>query len=203
MRISLFILLCTVSFPASAQWALFKKHERLPLLEKARWSVQIDHTVVAIQTANSTRTVYSYQLGRSDFSLEAEEAIVMKTAQHNMRYRQYQTASYNFNELASLYTQQNRFSEAKWYFLQSCLLSRQFNNDKLTILNLSNLAMVKSSIGDFILAQQDLVEARNIAAAHGWLIDILAIEKKLGYIQHNRFASLNTTNRYAELASAN
>lgn len=202
MKISLFVLLCTVSFSASAQWSLFKKHERLPLLEKAQLVTSIDHTV-AVQTAISPPHIYGYPLCRSDFSLEAEEALVMKTAQHNMRFRQYQAASYNFNDLARLYAQQNRFSEAKWYFLQSCLLSRQFNNDKLTISNLSNLAMVKSSIGDFILAQQDLIEARNMATAHGWLVEILAIEKKLGYIRHNRFASLNTTNRYAELASAN
>lgn len=202
MRIALFVLFCTLSFPASAQWSLFKKHERLPLLEKGTLSVKIGNTVT-LKTSISPPRVYGLPPSRSDFSLEAEEAIVMKAAQHNMRFRQYQAASYNFNDLARLYVQQNRFSEAKWYFLQSCLLSRQFNNDKLTISNLSNLAMVKSSIGDFILAQQDLVEARNMAAAHGWLIEILGIEQKLGYIQHNRFASLNTTNRYAELASAN
>jgi len=62
--------------------------------------------------------------------------------------------------------------------------------------------MVKSEIGDFILAQQDLLEARNIAASRGWLIEVIEVEKKLDYIQRNRFASLRRDNRYAELASA-
>lgn len=193
--------MCTVSFSASAQWWRLKKHERLPLLEQALPSPP-ENFVTATPTAPHPR-IYSYTLCRSDFSLEAEEQLVMKTAQHNMRYRVYNLASYNFSELARLYVQQNRFSEAKWYFLQSCFLSRQLKNDRLTISNLSDLAMVKSEIGDFVLAQQDLLEARDIASAHGWLIELIDVEKKMGYIQHNRFAALHTDTRYAELAADN
>jgi len=199
MRKVLLLLFCAISFSASAQLWPFKKHERLPLLEPARFSASITLTPPHIPQAR----LHTYALNRSDFSLEAEEQLVMKTAQRNMRYRVYKTASYNFSELARLYMLQNRFSEAKWYFLQSSFLSRQLNNDRLTISNLSNLAMVKSEIGDFVLAQQDLIEARNIASAHGWLIDIIEVEKKLGYIRHNRFASLRTDTRYAELAADN
>lgn len=201
MRRTLLLLLCTISLSASAQFGLFKKHERLPLLEQALFSstVNLDLAPPRIPQAH----LYAYVLNRSDYSLEVQEQYVMKTAQRNMRYRVYKTASYNFSELAQLYALQNRFSEAKWYFLQSSFLSRQLNNDRLTISNLSNLAMVKSEIGDFVLAQQDLIEARNIASAHGWLIDIIEVEKKLGYIQHNRFASLRVDTRYAELAVDN
>lgn len=201
MRKILLFLFSIISFSASAQFGLFKKHERLPLLEPARFTFLVNFSLASPRIPQPH--LHTYMLNRSDLSLEAEEQFVMKTAQHNMRYRVYKTASYNFSELAQLYVLQNRFSEAKWYFLQSSFLSRQLNNDKLTISNLSNLAMVKSEIGDFVLAQQDLIEARNIASAHGWLIDIIEVEKKLGHIQHNRFASLRADARYAELAADN
>lgn len=199
MRIILIFFLCAISLPASAQWWRLKKHERLPLLEKAQ--VHPSKNFISVNTPRPG--LHTYTLSPSDYSLELAETLVMKTAQHNMRFRVYDRASYNFADLAQLYVQQNRFSEAKWYFLQSTFISRQQNNDKLTISNLSKLAMVKSEIGDFMLAQQDLMEARSIAAARGWLRDVIEIEKKLGYIQHNRFASLNSDARYAELASDN
>lgn len=201
MRKILLFLFCIISLSASAQFWPFKKHERLPLLEQTRLPSFINFNLAPPRIPQ--QRLYAHTLNRSDYSLEVEEHFVMKTAQHNMRYRVYKMASYNFNELARLYVLQNRFSEAKWYFLQSNFLSRQLKNDRLTISNLSNLAMVKSQIGDFVLAQQDLIEARNIAAAHGWLIDIIEVEKKLGYIQHNRFASLREDTRYAELAADN
>lgn len=199
MRKFLLFLFCMISFSASAQFGLFKKHERLPLLEPAGYSSFTSFVLAPPRIPQAH--LHTYALNRSDYSLEAEEDFIMKTAQHNMRYRIYKLASYNFNELARLYVLQNRFSEAKWYFLQSSFLSRQLNNDRLTISNLTNLAMVKSEIGDFVLAQQDLMEARSIASAHGWLFDIIEVEKKLGYVQHNRFASLRVDTRYAELAA--
>jgi len=199
MRIALVFLLCCFGFRASAQWwSFFKKHERLPQLEKARTVIPPDF----INKNAALTGLRSFMLPPSNYNLELAEARVMKTAQHNMRFRIYDNASYDFNSLAQLYVQQNRFSEAKWYFLQSTMISRQQNNDKLTISNLTKLAMVKSEIGDFILAQQDLLEARNIAASRGWLIEVIEVEKKLDYIQRNRFASLRRDNRYAELASA-
>lgn len=139
----------------------------------------------------------------SDLALEAMQASLMKTAQHNMRFRVYSEASYNFSDLALLYVKQGRFSEAKWYFLQSMYLARQQNNHKLTFSNLINLAMVKSAIGDFALAQQDLIEARNLATTKGWLIDLIEVEKKLGYIQHSRFATLHNLRYAEELADEN
>jgi hypothetical protein len=127
----------------------------------------------------------------------------MKTAQHNMRFRIYDVASVNFSELAQLYAQQNRFSEAKWYFLQSTFLSRQQNNNKLTIANLCKLAMVKLEIGDFILAQQDLLRSPRYCS-RSRLADRTDghTEKQLSAIQHSRFASLRNM-RYAEVAIFN
>lgn len=199
MRIILLFFLCSISLNASAQWWRFKKHERLPQLNHAQ--IHPSKNFIAVSTPHPR--LHSYALLRSDYSLEMEEALVMKEAQHNMRFRIYDVASYKFSDLAQLYVLQNRYSEAKWYFLQSSLLSRQQNNDKLTISNLSKLAMVKLEIGDFVLAQQDLREARDIAASRGWLIEVMEMEKRLGYLQHNRIASLRNDPRYAELAVEN
>lgn len=201
MRITLLILLCSISISASAQWWKLKKVEPRPAeLENAQLQPQKNFLPV---TVTPHPRIHTHTLSPGDYSLELAEQAAMKTAQHNMRFRIYDVASYNFRDLAQLYVQQNRFSEAKWYFLQSTFLARQQNNNKLTISNLSKLAMVKCEIGDFILAQQDLLEAREIAASHGWLIEIIEVEKKLTQIQRNRFASLRSDMRYAELAAEN
>lgn len=200
MRITLLFLFCTINLTASAQWWRLKKlPEHPPAIEAALWHRPANLLVTKIpRPAIKTQT-----LSPGDYRLEVLEAEVMKTAQHNMRFRIYDVASVNFSDLAQLYVQQNRFSEAKWYFLQSTFLARQQNNNRLTVNNLCKLAMVKMEIGDFILAQQDLLEAREIAAAHGWLTEVIDAEKKLSYIQHNRFASLRSDTRYAEVVEQN
>ncbi|NCD69260.1 hypothetical protein [Mucilaginibacter agri] len=197
MRLTLLVLLCAISMSASAQWLSFKKHERSPLLPQVQ-----DHSISRFAKAdfNKAKRIKFKTVPASAYDMELAENYVMKTAQHNMRFRVYDLASYNFSDLAQLYVQQNRFSEAKWYFLQSNFLSRQQNNDKLTINNLMHLAGVKSDIGDFILAQQDLIEARDMAASHGWLIDLISVEKKLKSIQNSRIQTSKAELRYASNA---
>ena len=195
MKLILLGLFCAISISASAQW--FTKHERFPQLPQVQDNSISRFTKVELRRNQKigTKTVPP-----SEYNMDLAEHFVMKTAQHNMRFRIYDMASYNFSDLARLYVQQNRFSEAKWYFLQSNFLSRQQNNDKLTINNLMNLAGVKADIGDFILAQQDLFEARDMAAAHGWLIDLIFVEKKLKSIQNSRITSTRAELRYASNA---
>jgi hypothetical protein len=116
-----------------------------------------------------------------------------------MRFRIYNDASYNFSELARLYMLQNRFSEAKWYLLQSNQISRQQNDDQHTILNLIDLATIKANIGDYALAQEDLTEAHDLAYAKG-LKDCLAeIAKKMSYIKQNKLPPVTPVLRYAEM----
>jgi hypothetical protein len=192
MRLILLGLFCAISMSASAQW--FTKHERFPQLPQVQDNSVSRFTKVEFRRNQKIR---NKTVSPSEYDMDLAENFVMKTAQHNMRFRIYDLASYNFSDLARLYVQQNRFSEAKWYFLQSNFLSRQQNNDKLTINNLMNLASVKSDIGDFVLAQQDLFEARDMAAAHGWLIDLILVEKKLKSIQGSRITSARPELRYA------
>jgi hypothetical protein len=197
--IALVVILCvTVCLSASAQWwkVSLKKHERFAALAPAK-----DHSIARLPVVKIN--IHNYKIGPAnfapgDYALELAEASVMKTAQHNMRFHVYDVASYNFSALAQLYMQQNRLSEAKWYLLQSNSISRQQNDDKHTITNLMSLAIVKAGMGEMPLAQQDLTEARQIAAARAWPADIAAIDKELKYIQLNGGSMSKTELRYAD-----
>jgi hypothetical protein len=200
MKFVLLVILGTIGFSASAQWYRIdlkfkKKREPFALIEQAS-----DHSIARLPVAKLTKApkIHIINLDRSEYSLEAAENIVMRTAQHNMRFRIYNDASYNFSELARLYIQQNRLSEAKWYLLQSNIISRGENDDKHTVSNLMDLAMIKANIGDYNQAQQDLTEAHDIASIKGFKDELREIEKKMLYIKQNKLSTPKTDLRYAE-----
>lgn len=196
MRGLLLVLLCTISFSASAQWwavGPLKKFQRYPAI------VQVKQSPLKITAKWSKASVARVAIGQTIYNLTLNERTVMKTAQHQMRFREYADASYSFSELAKIYVQQNKLSEAKWFFLQSNNLSRQQNNDRLTIANLMELATIKSTIGDFALAQQDLNEAQDMANSHNWQDDILSVKKRQDDLQRSKLAAVKTE---AGLASA-
>ena len=95
----------------------------------------------------------------------------------------YYDASYNFSELARLYMQQNRFSEAKWYLLQSNNISRRQNDVRHTVSNLIDLAMVKANTSNDVQALEDLQEAREIAKANGLDDDIKEIDQTILFLK--------------------
>ena len=204
MRFILLITCCMFGLTASAQWyrvdLKLKKHQRYPLVE-----LPPDNSFARLRINTTAKPVkiHSFTLDRSEYSFQAAENIVMRTAQHNMRFRVYNDASYNFTELAKLYIQQNRYSEAKWYLLQSNIISRQQNDDKHTIANLMDLATIKSELGDYAQAQQDLTEAREMAGFRGYRDDVVAIEKKMAYIKLNKNNAPKTDVRYAEVPLIN
>lgn len=204
MRFILLIICCMFGLTASAQWyridLKLKKHPRFPLVE-----VPADHSLARLHINTQIKPVkiHSFTLDRSEYSFQAAENMVMRTAQHNMRFRVYNDASYNFTELAKLYIQQNRYSEAKWYLLQSNIISRQQNDDKHTITNLMALATIKSELGDYAQAQQDLIEAHDIANLRGFKEDVAAIDKKMAYIKLNKNNAPKTDVRYAEVPVSN
>lgn len=202
MKIIVLVFLSLLTLNASAQWDFSKdtKYTRYTLAQVK------DHSFNPKKAEfRKLPKLHNYDLGTttSQYHLEAAENDVMKTAQHNMRFRVYNVASHNFSDLAQLYVQQGRLSEAKWYYLQSNNISRQQNNDRLTIANLVQLAGIKSDIGDFMLAQEDLMEARDMASSHGWLMDLIAVEKKYKNIQIKRIMTSRPEMRYASNASEN
>jgi hypothetical protein len=178
----------------SAQWYNpFKKHERFPLIAGLNDNSMKRLPIAKILNNKITTTT----IERSPYALYLVETSVIKTAQHNMRFRVYNSASYNFSDLAQMYLKQNRLSEAKWYLLQSLLISRQQNDNRHTITNLINLAAVKAGYGDFTQAKQDLTEARGLANSMGLTMDVAAVDKQMRYLQDHK-DTLKTEIRYAE-----
>jgi hypothetical protein len=181
MRNKLIILFSIISLSASAQVHisfdfLKKKHVILPLIAKARGH-QFNR-IAATRTITPVN-VQPYTLDETDFSLIAREKVILKTVKHNMSWRIYNEASYNFSDLAGVYIKLHRLSEAKWYLLQSNNLSREENDDKHTIANLISLASVKNDIGDAVSARADLVEAHDLANVRGMKEKAEEITKKI------------------------
>ncbi|MEO6850290.1 MAG: hypothetical protein ABI203_09460 [Mucilaginibacter sp.] len=202
MRFRLLILCCFISFSASAQWWHVnlgkKKHEVLPLITSLK-----DHSVsrLKLDAKPGAFTVQPVTLDQSKYSLEANEINVMKEAKHNMRFRVYKDASYNFNDLATIYLKLHRLSEAKWYYLQSNYLSRQQNDNKLTILNLVGLASTKVSLCDNTSARADLVEARDLAKNNKLLISLVQIMDKIQLLDQTGTLTSTQDEKYAETST--
>jgi hypothetical protein len=192
----LLLLFCTPGLTASAQfWRKKPKPAPLVVLE----AVQTQPVITFNTTINtSAQNIHGVDLPRSVYNLELAEEVVLKEAKHNMRFRQYNLASYNFSDLAALYLKQNRFSEAKWYLLQSNAIAHQAENIRHLLDNLFVLADIKTTIGEMPLAMVDLQEAHDIAIAKGMQADLTAIDKKIKYLQTNKIAAVKAELRYAE-----
>jgi hypothetical protein len=190
----LFVLLLTISCSASAQWYninisnfSFKKHLRFAQIAEVK-NNPLKRLTITKFTHKSIIPKLTFT-GDNDFELEAAEDVIMRSAQHHMRFREYDEASYEFTDLAELYIKQNRFSEAKWYLLQSNAITRPQADDMHTITNLMDLAMVKANIGELLQSQQDLDEAHGLAMAKGWIAKVTDIEKEQQFIKINKTAS--------------
>ena len=188
MRNRLIILFSIISLSASAQLHvnfdfLKKKHIVLPLIGAARCH---HFNRAAITATVSPVDVQPYILDQTQFSLEAQEKMIIKTVKHNMSWRIYNEASYNFSDLAGVYIKLHRLSEAKWYLLQSNSISREENDDKHTIANLISLASVKTDIGDSVSARADLVEAHELANVRGMKEKAEEINQKIQWLDQNK-----------------
>ncbi len=142
--------------------------------------------------------VYVINLRLSGYELELQEDCLLDAAKHNMHFGIFNVASYNFSDLAALYLKQNRFSEAKWYLLQSNGIARQENDCKHIIANLLALADLKIKIGENGLAKIDLAEAHNLAAAKNMIAAISEIEKRQYDLRLNKPLAVKPEFRYAE-----
>lgn len=196
MRFFLFLAFVTLSLSASAQfWK--RKHKPAPeVLSLAPVSYQIqinDNPPAKLEVVKIPRSVYD---------LEIEEAAILKEAKHNMRFRIYDQASYNFTDLAILYLKQNRFSEAKWYLLQSNNIAKQAGNARHVLDNLYLLTDIKVSIGELTLAMADLLEAHDLAVSKGMQTDVALVNKKIKFLQTNKIVAVKAELRYAEAVEA-
>lgn len=138
-------------------------------------------------------------VNRSQYGFDLAEIRVMKSLKNSMRYRKVDDMRSDFNRLATLYSKQNRYSEAKWYLLQSNDISRKLNDPSGIVASLIKLAMLKAEIGDFAMARADLLNAREISRLSSHLFDLIEIEKKLQVLQLKKLAGLKADIRYAKI----
>ncbi|MCC8424961.1 hypothetical protein [Mucilaginibacter sp. UR6-11] len=195
MRFTLLLIFCTIGFTASAQfWRRKPKPAPVVLTAVQSFPTQVTNTTIDV----SPKNLHGVELPCSVYNLELAEEAILKEAKHNMRFRIYNLASYNFSDLAALYLKQNRFSEAKWYLLQSNTIARQAEDSRHLLNNLLVLAAIKNRIGEIPLALVDLQEAHDIAFAKGMLTDLAAIDKQIKYLQTNKILTAKAELRYAE-----
>ena len=195
MRFIFLIVFFTLSLTASAQ---FWKRKHKPVTRDTALTLITSNNVVAFTNYSATpQVIQPLTLKRSLFELHIAQNEVLRQAKHNMRFGIFKLASYNFSDLAELYILENRFSEAKWYLLQSKELARQQNDDKHVIANLLDLAAIKLAIGEPSLAIADLQEAHGLAVAHGFGVDVQNIEKRIHDLKNDKSGS-KATLRYAE-----
>ena len=104
MKYILLALFCSIGISASAQLNLFKKKFVRPESVELVCRSEAHYRAVKLPVAKITSITFD----PSDYAIEAQEAIVMKQAQHNMRFRVYHEASLNFTDLAHLYVQEKK-----------------------------------------------------------------------------------------------
>ncbi|WP_295650156.1 tetratricopeptide repeat protein [uncultured Mucilaginibacter sp.] len=84
---------------------------------------------------------------------------VLKAIQTDKKFNDTLAIRNDFDRLGQAYVLQNKFTEAKWYILQSACISRDARDVPHIISSLLELAAVKTVIKDYDLAQKDLQEA--------------------------------------------
>ncbi|MBW4889478.1 hypothetical protein KXQ82_07120 [Mucilaginibacter sp. HMF5004] len=105
--------------------------------------------------------------------------LVLKAIQINKAFNDTVAVRNNFDRLGQAYVMQNKFTQAKWYILQSNRISRDRHDIAHIISGLMQLAAVKISIKDYSLAEKDLLEAVVLTKYSYNIIAQIEAERKL------------------------
>ncbi len=199
MKILYTVFITLFSLNASAQFytKLFSLKKHAPSAPLIAYSVPFKSDSAAL-IYNTSFNHFNSNLGRSRYSIYAEEAFIMKKLKHSSRFGQ-AAMRIEFDYLAAFYLNQNRFSEAKWYLLRSNAISRQQKNYAQIINSLLVLAEVKSDLGDYKQADEDLLEAKSIAVSHNLLLDLQLVEQHINQIRLQKETGLKFQNHYSDL----
>ena len=110
-----------------------------------------------------------------------------------------------YDQLAEIYQQQKRYSEAKWFYIQSNMVARKINNPAGIVASLINLAHVKMSIGDHQLALRDFREAETLSISNKYTYKLVEIKSDLSHVYNalgNKIAANLALSEYAVLRDA-
>jgi len=125
---------------------------------KAPLYTQIAGTYLNYDTISSKRKKYIYQENAIAYTLQA--------IHYYSRYNDTTGLRVSFDNLARVYRSEKKFSQAKWFILQSNTLSRAKNDVPNIISSLLELALIKTDIKDYKLAMRDLNEALKLSATN-------------------------------------
>ncbi|WP_419801839.1 hypothetical protein [Mucilaginibacter sp.] len=197
MKILYTVFITLFSLNASAQFftRLFS-HKKPPPLPAAFFIAPKQGSPALIYSASFN--TFSHDLGRSRYSIYAEEAFIMHDLKQSARYGQ-TAMRIAFDNLADFYLRQNRFSEAKWYLLRSNAISRNQKSYEHIIGSLLVLAEIKADLGDYKQADEDLAEARAIAVLHTSTPGLQLIEQRVNQIKLQKETGLKIQNQYSDL----
>ncbi|MEO6851735.1 MAG: hypothetical protein ABI203_10270 [Mucilaginibacter sp.] len=123
---------------------------------KGQLYTQIARQYLKYDSISSKKTIFSHQ----------NEAIknTLSAIHIYSKYNDTTGLRNSFDDLTKAYHAQHKYSQAKWFILQSNTLSRDKNDNPNIIVSLIELASIKADIKDYTLAMRDLNEALMISS---------------------------------------
>jgi len=157
VTIAVVLLLCTSKLWAATADADTLKQQLTILSDslKAPIYTQIAAEYLHYDTIASKKKKMAYQNKAIDYT--------MKALHYYSKYNDTTGLRTCFDNLAMVYHAQKKYSQAKWFILQSNTLSRASNDIPNIITSLIELASIKSDIKDYNLALGDLNEALQLS----------------------------------------
>lgn len=143
---------------------------------------------LASETRNNRNLAEAYlnlaYLWTAQQKFKDAETIIMKKALPLTYYTLHDKISVIrcYDLLAELYQAQKRYSEAKWFYIQSNTLARKINNPNGIVNSLVSLAHVKMSIGDHQLALRDIREAEQLSISNKYQFKLVEIKNDLSRV---------------------
>ncbi len=198
--IPLLFILC---LPASAQFGWLKK--KPPVVEVVRLPELPDARVAPLNFENNlSHPVIKADIdfGMTTYCFEAMEGADLRALYHTRRFHQDVESMQNYRNLIDLYMSQGHYSEAKWHLLQCNMLAEKINHTDGIIYSLTNLGTVKTEIGEFDSARDDLTQARALCVYYLRASDIADIDKRLNVLKNRQSANTKSENRYAAVVES-
>ncbi len=98
-----------------------------------------------------------------------------------------------YDLMAEIFQSQKRYSEAKWFCIQSNMVARKIKNTSGIVNSLVSLAHVKMSIGDHQLALSDFREAEQLSISNKYQYKLVEIKNDLSKV-HTAMGNTSAAN---------
>lgn len=120
----------------------------------------------------------------------AEEMLLKKSIPLSIRYGTDRTNYNCFMALAQCYVDQKKYTQAKWYFIQSNISAKKAKYGRGEVLSLMQLAKLKKVIGDDRLALEDFKEAEKLAIKINFNTQLPLIRKSIATFPKGMISSV-------------